>query len=134
VNTVPRWLVLLLVVTVAAISAAAISGPERSAVTQRAAMSGAPTIVWGTPIGHADRGPCTSCHRIANRESERLPAITAVSPLPHRFRGVCNNCHVVEVSWILRLLPAAAMPNRAGPSTGFGWLVARLLDLGSDGE
>jgi hypothetical protein len=91
-------------------------------------------IIWGTAIGHGDRGPCTNCHRIVSPEGERLPAITALSALPHEFRGVCNNCHAVNVSWILSVLPAAAMPNPAGPNTILGSLVARVMRLGSDGE
>jgi hypothetical protein len=95
-------------------------------------MPGAPVILGGTPIGHADRGACTDCHRIVSREGERLPTIHASSPLPHEFRGVCNNCHVVEVSRWLSLLPAAAIPNPAGRNTGLAAIVARAL--GSDGE
>ena len=155
---IPRSLVIILIMATAGITATALPAtgspepvavrdrvppssarappfPVRSVATQPAALSRAPSIIWGTPIGHGDRGPCTNCHRILSREGERLPAITALSPLPHKFRGVCNNCHSLEVSWLLGLLPAAVMPNPAGPNTSLGSLVGRiLLGLGSDGE
>jgi hypothetical protein len=156
-TTAPHWLVIFLIMATAGITAAALSttGPpesdviqdrappsaarastflERPVLAQPAAISGAPRIIWGTPIGHGDRGPCTNCHLVVSREAEQLPSITAFSSMPHEFRGVCNNCHMLEVSWLLRFLPAAAMPNPAGPNTGLGSLVAGLLGLGSDRE
>jgi hypothetical protein len=115
----------------------ALGAPERGGAlaAKPAAISGAPTIGWGTPIGHADRGPCTTCHRLVSHEGERLPAISALSPLPHEFRGVCNNCHAIEASWLLRFFPASTLPNRAGPNAGLGSLLARaILGLGSEHE
>ena len=134
----PRWLVVLVVVVTGAITAAVLSAaglPRPATARARPVMPGAPTIVWGSPIGHADRGACTDCHRIVDREGERLPRISPLSSLPHEFRGVCNNCHAVEPSRILALLPAGAMPNPAGPSRGLGSIVGRaFLGLASDGE
>jgi hypothetical protein len=136
-GTTPPWLVVLVVVVTGAITAVVLTAagfPRPTAARDRPAMSGAPIIVWGTPIGHADRGACTDCHRVASREGERLPTISPLSPLPHPFRGVCNNCHAIEASRVLSLLPAGAMPNQAGPSRGIGSLVKRWLSSTSDGE
>ena len=89
----------------------------------------------GTPVGHADRGPCTDCHRVASHEGERMPTISPLSSLPHEFRGVCNNCHRIAASRILALLPAGAMPNPAGQTRGPASFLGRaLLGFGSDGE
>ncbi len=124
-----RWLVILLVVAVAGVTAAALATTEPA---RRPKMPGAPAIVWGTRVGHADRGMCTDCHRVVSRDGERMPTIHPSSFLPHEFRGVCNNCHVVEASRLLAFAPAAAIPNPAGPNSGLAALVARAL--GGDGE
>jgi hypothetical protein len=132
-----RWLVIVLVLAAAGITAAAwsTSGLARPDGAPPGARSGAPSIVAGSPIGHPDRGACTGCHRIVSWEGERLPAISALSSLPHEFRGVCSNCHSLRASWLLSVLPAFALPNPAGPNTGLGSLATRaLLALGSESE
>jgi hypothetical protein len=72
---------------------AAAAGP----VMPVAAQPGVPTILWGTPIGHGDRGPCTNCHGVVMPQGMPVPAISALSVMPHAYRGVCNNCHEVRV-------------------------------------
>ena len=72
-----------------------------------AAQPGVPTIIWGTPIGHGDRGPCTNCHSVVLPQGMPVPAISALSVMPHAYRGVCNNCHEIEVSWLRSLIPVA---------------------------
>jgi hypothetical protein len=62
-----------------------------------AAQPGVPVIVWGTPIGHGDRGPCTNCHSVVMPQGMLVPAISALSVMPHAYRGVCHNCHEVRV-------------------------------------
>lgn len=62
-----------------------------------AAQPGVPIIIWGTPIGHGDRGPCTNCHSVIMPQGMPVPAISALSVMPHAYRGVCNNCHEVKV-------------------------------------
>ncbi len=108
------WLMLIVIVATAGITASAISatglgGPDVAwgGGSKPAARSGAPVIVWGTPIGHGDRGECTNCHNVVFPEGAPLPTITALSAMPHEFRGVCNNCHRLEVSkvsWLVGLL------------------------------
>ena len=102
--------------------------PVREAIVVASLLGlGNASLVALSTRGHADRGTCTDCHRIVSREGERLPAITTLSSMPHEFRGVCNNCHLLEPSWLLTRLPAAAMPNPARPNTAVGSLVARGL-------
>jgi hypothetical protein len=96
----PRWLVIILIMATAGITASALSAPA----AEPAALSGAPVIVWGTPIGHGDRGACTNCHNVVFPQGTPLPTITALSAMPHEFRGVCNNCHRIKVSRFLGLL------------------------------
>jgi hypothetical protein len=78
-------------------------------VAQPVALPGAPVIVWGTPIGHGDRGPCTNCHNVVFPQGTPMPAITSLSSMPHEFRGVCNNCHQIRVGR-LGLTPVAGVP------------------------
>jgi hypothetical protein len=68
-----------------------------SPVVPVAAQPGVPVIIWGTPIGHGDRGPCTNCHGVIMPQGMLVPAISALSVMPHAYRGVCNNCHEVKV-------------------------------------
>jgi hypothetical protein len=68
-----------------------------SPVVPVAAQPGVPVIIWGTPIGHGDRGPCTNCHGVIMPQGMPVPAISALSVMPHAYRGVCNNCHEVKV-------------------------------------
>ena len=121
-NARRHWLVMILVLAVAAIAAAGalstLAGrdPPRngSPATAPEALAIAPAIVWGTAIGHEDRGACTSCHRVVSPAgAAALPSISALSNLPHEFRGVCNNCHAIEVPWSRRLIPVA---GRTGSS------------------
>jgi hypothetical protein len=67
-------------------------------VAQPVALTGAPVIVWGTPIGHGDRGACTNCHTVVFPQGMPLPIISALSAMPHEFRGVCNNCHQIRIN------------------------------------
>jgi hypothetical protein len=77
--------------------AAPAQGPTPGPVVPVAAQPGVPVIVWGTPIGHGDRGPCTNCHNVVTPQGLMVPSISALSLMPHAYRGVCNNCHEVKV-------------------------------------
>ena len=102
----PRWLVIVLIMATAAITANVMASGLPGSVGTRdgATPSGAPAIVWGTPIGHGDRGACTSCHNVVSSQRAPLPAISALSAMPHEYRGVCNNCHRIQVSWFSGIL------------------------------
>jgi hypothetical protein len=86
-----------------------------------AAQPGVPVIIWGTPIGHGDRGPCTNCHGVIMPQGMPVPAISALSVMPHAYRGVCNNCHEVKVMPLgapvagLITVPPTAAPAEAPP-------------------
>ena len=61
-------------------------------------LPGVPTILWGTPRPHRDRGPCVNCHTVATGDGQRVPTIFSFSAMPHEYRGVCNNCHQISVA------------------------------------
>jgi hypothetical protein len=61
-------------------------------------LPGVPTIIWGTPRPHRDRGPCVNCHTVATGNGQRVPTIFSFSAMPHEYRGVCNNCHQISVA------------------------------------
>jgi hypothetical protein len=61
-------------------------------------LPGVPTIIWGTPRPHRDRGPCVNCHTVATGDGQRVPTIFSFSAMPHEYRGVCNNCHQISVA------------------------------------
>jgi hypothetical protein len=58
-----------------------------------ASALGIPPIVGGTPLAHADRGVCTSCHAVVGPQGGAVPGISATSTMTHEYRGICSNCH-----------------------------------------
>jgi hypothetical protein len=99
-------------------------------VGQPVALAGAPVIVWGTPIGHGDRGPCTNCHSVVFPQGTAMPTINSQSSMPHEFRGVCNNCHLITrrgLALVAGMAMGPGVPNAAKPITEAEW---RGLEVG----
>jgi hypothetical protein len=65
----------------------------------------APMVLPGAMRPHPYRGPCSSCHRIAQTGQPMMPdpdgiilpppPIRANAPMPHQDRGPCHVCHKI---------------------------------------
>jgi arsenical pump membrane protein len=115
-----HWAVVAVILTIAAITGAALwtTGALRP-VWERFDNERPEAIVWGTPIDHEDRGPCTSCHAVVTARGTLLPTISSLSGMPHEFRGVCNNCHRIGEGALAPsrgVVPTAATTEVAAPS------------------
>ncbi|MBF0381841.1 MAG: PDZ domain-containing protein [Magnetococcales bacterium] len=65
----------------------------------------APMVLPGAMRPHPYRGPCSSCHRIAQTGQPMMPdpdgiilpppPISANAPMPHQDRGPCHVCHKI---------------------------------------
>jgi hypothetical protein len=95
-------------------AAAAAPLPEGSMVAQ---VLGAPAILWGTNRPHGDRGSCTQCHSVLQRNGRQVPMILSSASMPHGFRGICSNCHTIMGNGPVGPLPVAmpvpTMPGAA---------------------
>jgi hypothetical protein len=97
---------------------------HKVATTSAFGSVSAPTIVWGAPIPHSDRGVCTNCHGILTKRGLPVPMVYSFSRRPHEYRGVCENCHTVGVKPSARAgtqvglrspLPSEIDPAAVGP-------------------